>query len=500
MHDAVKSPSIAPSPRVLCVLALSAVSLLVPPMQTRAAASTRVPETYSVTPSPLVTRTLRVSTRAPETYSVTLRGLDGNPCTLVLPCASLSRATALAAPGDIVVMNAGTYGPQYIDANGTPARPIVVRSQGRVVLTRPLPLTDAMQSTSLLRVAQSSYVVVSGFVVLGSKMQPGYNAADRPYGGEVKVENHDATNPGDGITLTHLQVRSANNTCIKTQDAEPRVTIADNLVVDCGQPGSSLDHGIYVSGPNASIVSNSVAGATGFGIHVYGNVAGARILSNTVSAAAYTGILDDVGPGLISGNSVFRNRRWGIRASPGVAVTFNVLAENGSMADSGSSGLTLSGGGVTVANNTFFQDGPHEISFVTVPTAPLVVMNNIFAGSSRLRSLLSTSDPGSSIDYNLFDRVAPYRMRPRQGLTNSSHTLVADPLFVNPGAAPFPDLRLRAGSPAADAGANVAWPAPSRVLTHDLGALSYNAGTAGDGGGRRGTAGDGGGRQRAIRR
>ncbi len=411
---------------------------------------------------------------AGTTYDVAATGDDANPCTLAAPCASLGRATSLTQPGDTVLVEAGVYGPQTIVANGTPDAPITVTTNGPVTLIRPLPLTDASQSAILLRVANSSYLRVTGFHVVGAKAQPGYVSADQPYGGEVEVENHDPNQPGYGLVLSNLTVEHANNSCIKIQDSEPDVTIAGNTVLDCGRPGETLDHGIYVSGPGALIQGNTVSGSSGYGIHAHGPVAGAQIIGNTVTGAYYAGIIDDNPPSTISDNVVYRNGADGIvvsrqdtsLASIPVTVTDNVIISNGSSGVFlGNGGGGASVGGQTIANNTFYRNGGRDLYVGGGQvTGPITVANDIFDDDparyfSPYLSVASFTPPGSSVfDHNLYDNVMPIAgcngPASCDGASyDGGHSLRAvDPQFLDAALLPVPDLRLSPGSQAVGIG------------------------------------------------
>jgi len=413
---------------------------------------------------------------AGTTYDVAATGDDTNPCTLAAPCASLGRATSLTQPGDTVLVEAGVYGPQTIVANGTPDAPVTVTvtTNGPVTLIRPLPLTDASQSAILLRVANSSYLRVTGFHVVGTKAQPGYVSADQPYGGEVEVENHDPNQPGYGLVLSNLTVEHANNSCIKIQDSEPDVTITDNMLTDCGRPGETLDHGIYVSGPGALIQGNTVSGSSGYGIHAHGPVAGAQIIGNTVTGAYYAGIIDDNPPSTISDNVVYRNGTDGIvvsrqdtsLASIPVTVTDNVVTSNGSSGVFlGNGGGGASVGGQTIANNTFYRNGGRDLYVGGGQvTGPITVANDIFDDDparyfSPYLSVASFTPPGGSVfDHNLYDNVMPIAgcngPASCDGASyDGGHSLRAvDPQFLDAALLPVPDLRLSPGSQAVGIG------------------------------------------------
>src|SRR5262249_23319403 len=133
--------------------------------------------------------------------------------------------------------------------------------------------------------------------------------------GEMEIENHGSGSPcalGAGVTVRNVTIAHANNTCLKQQDAEPNEAFIANTFVDCGAPGNTLDHALYVTGPGAFIQGNVVDGSSGFGIHVYGTSAGGAVISgNTVSHAAISGILDRAGTMTIMGNTSSYNGEAG---------------------------------------------------------------------------------------------------------------------------------------------------------------------------------------------
>src|SRR5579871_3505352 len=100
-------------------------------------------------------------------------GSDGNPCTVAQPCASLQHAGALASPGWTIQFQNGVYSATQIleSVNGTVTTPITIQAQttGLITITRPYPASDAIQSTSLLNIHNSSYITEVGLTLLGMK-------------------------------------------------------------------------------------------------------------------------------------------------------------------------------------------------------------------------------------------------------------------------------------------------------------------------------------------
>lgn len=237
-------------------------------------------------------------------YFVSPNGRDTGTCGQSNPCASFQYATGLTHAGDTVMVESGTYGPQVITVNGTAASPITVEGTG-VTLTRPAGASNAMQNTVLLRVQNSSYVTVEGFTVVGMKGRADLNPADTtPLYGEVDVSG--AMGAGAGIVLQHLTVEHANYTCIKQEDDEQYETIQYNSLNDCGAPGNTQEHGIYLSGGHNIVAGNVVNGTSGYGIHSYQTsavpVSNETITANVVRNTGCAGIYSYEGPSTIARN------------------------------------------------------------------------------------------------------------------------------------------------------------------------------------------------------
>lgn len=454
---------------------------------------------------------------AGATYYVAATGDDAAPCAREAPCATLLRATSLTAPGDTVVVESGSYGPQVITANGTAAAPITVTARGAVTLTRPLPLTTGSQGVNLLQIINSSYVTVNGFTVIGAKGQPGYNPAIQPYGGEVVAFNHSAGNDGARIVFSNLTILHANNTCVKTQDHEPDTQVLNSTLVDCGSMyvgytnafnivhTPNLDHGIYASGPGLYAYNNTVISTTGSGIttgntDARNDISRASVISNVVSGTiSNTGIALQEAPVTITNNVVVNTALGGISLydwDPNHTGESNLIANNVIIdcahpvagANYGGFGFADPGHGyalpapedtIKLVNNTFYDNGAfpliHMAGVGAVANERLVVENNIIdapGDGSALGQFIPYT--GTVFDHNDYAGVTPRLYLGAAGFDNTidgGHSLAADPLFVDQNARPLPDLRLRDASPAIGAGADVGLPYGGSAP--DLGALPY---------------------------
>ncbi len=459
----------------------------------------------------------RADPGASTTYYVAATGEDAAPCAREAPCASFLRATSLTAPGDTVVVESGSYGPQVITANGTAAAPITVTARGAVTLTRPLPLTDASQITSLLQIIGSSYVTVNGFTVIGAKGQPGYNPVIQPYGGEVVAFNPSAGNPGARLVFSNLTILHANNTCVKTQDHEPDTQVLNSTLVDCGSTyvgytnafnivhTPNLDHGIYASGPGLYAYNNTVISATGSGIttgntDARNDISRASVISNVVTGTiSNTGIALQEAPVTITNNVVVDTALGGISLydwDPNHTGEPNLIANNVVVgcahpvagANYGGFGFADPGHGyalpapedtIKLVNNTFYDNGAfpliHMAGIGAVANERLVVENNIIdapGDGSALGQFIPYT--GTVFDHNDYAGVTPRLYLGAAGFDSTidgGHSLATDPLFVDQNARPLPDLHLRGASPAIGAGADVGLPYDGS--SPDLGALPY---------------------------
>ncbi len=453
---------------------------------------------------------------AGATYYVAPDGDDANPCSHDAPCATFLRATDLTAPGDTVRVASGTYGPQVVTANGAATAPIMVTADGPVTLIRPLPLTDAIQGNALLAVLNSSHVTVDGFTAIGAKEQPGYNPADQPYGGEVVAFNHTAGAAGQGLVFSNLTVMHANNNCIKMQDQQPDARVLSSTLVDCGStyvgytnafPAAgglvhtpNLDHGIYDSGPGLYASNNHIVSAAGVGITTYASdqddVGRATVVGNVISGTiANAGINLGGAPVTVTNNVVVNAALGGILVydrDPYHSGAPNLIANNvvigcgrpfngsGFMFTDPGHGHPLSAAedDIRVLNNTFYENASYPImhsnGIGSVANERLIVENNIiYRPDTNWAVGQFVPYPGTIFDHNDYVGVSARLYEGAAGLDDTmfAHSLMADPLFVDPSAASLPDLRLRGDSPmigaGADAGRPYTGPAP------DLGALPY---------------------------
>jgi hypothetical protein len=203
-----------------------------------------------------------------NTYYVnTTTGNDGNPGTLAQPWKTIGNgdATGVLAPGDTVVVNAGTYaqasadGVQLTNRSGTGVAPITYRAQGNVLIDQ----TSFGVGSYGFNVGIAG-VVLSGFEIKGA--QHGIHLA--PGGGACTVDSciiHDAS--GAGVNAEGIfSDQSPNNTLTRN--------IIYNIKDASDTPWSPLGCGIRDSdSANLKVINNTIDNCY-VGLMYYGNVLG----------------------------------------------------------------------------------------------------------------------------------------------------------------------------------------------------------------------------------
>lgn len=382
------------------------------------------------------------------------------------PCAGRTPATAfptvqqgaaaLVNGGEVVCVQAGLYveGDVTVGSGGTPAFPVVVRAVGEVTMRPPGDAaTDcATIPTTGFLILGRQYVTIEGFVfegycdagiqvrsnpqetvnsrgitlranrVTGTRFGRGIDVAGE--GPMTVVDNVATGNRGSGISVQG---------CIRSPDVEPKcmrgTTVPINATVAGNRVADNTSHGLFVRGTTGARIENNQAWSNGgSGIQVNAS-ADALVFNNLFFANQADGVrigaadrgtpeepLDPAGsPGSrIVNNTIYGNGEWGIEigeaevGSPGAVVLNNIVQHNGTKTPGEFPGE------IGVLNES-----------VGVPSTCGYV-----AGFNLVRNA-NDRQYGPSTPFNVYD----FR---------------ADARFVDPSRAD--GFRLRAGSPAIDAG------------------------------------------------
>lgn len=273
-----------------------------------------------------------------RTRHVSPAGDDAGPGTTERPFRTLQRAAKDLAPGDVVIVHAGTYRGFTLDgATGTREAPIVWRAESGVVVTEPGPLPAFVPYNSALgrkewprwpfgiTVQRSAYVVLEGFEVRG---MPAAEADGR--GGMIH-------RGGAGIRLEvcrHVTVR--RNRAHDNGRWGIYAEFCDDLLVEANEAsGSKAEHGVYIanSSDRPTVRHNVMRANRGAGLQINadnnydsaeyarfarvdGVTSGATIEENTIignGAGGAAGInLDGVSESVIRANVLTDNHATGV--------------------------------------------------------------------------------------------------------------------------------------------------------------------------------------------
>ena len=252
-----------------------------------------------------------LSTAAPAsaaTLYVTPSGSATSGCVSGDPC-SASRADAIVAPGDTVLLAPGSYYTLTLRHGGTNAAPVTWTSATRWGAHTP----------SVLITSAAPYVTFEGFDVSGvvGSLITSTASYSRIVGNHVHDSASGCDSGGGGISISGYQNGGYNGV---------GGAVIGNLVEDIGvgpRNGSCRTfHGIYSSIPQVHIVNNVVRRALGFGIHLWHAARDNTIVNNTVTDNGAAGILIGAGEdgatgvtpvvtgNFVANNVVASNREW----------------------------------------------------------------------------------------------------------------------------------------------------------------------------------------------
>jgi len=397
------------------------------------------------------------------TFHVAPDGADDASGMLEAPWQSLAQAVEAAGPGDTVLIHAGTYAGFGTVRSGRPTGPIVLaRHESDEVVVGPI-------------VVDESYIVLDGLTV---------DADGAAWG--IKIQR----DPPDfllGNVVRNCRVKNADVEGIRIRYDVREALIENNEISICGGHGIKvLDGGrdVTLRGNEIHHINRSRTGGPnedgiqlenfGYGIIVEGNIIhdipgedgidikrGAPVLvrRNRISRVAQAGILAH-GDGIVrlEANLLEECAISVIRGKAGSVVANNLILGGGGV-------IAYSTRSVRIVHNTLAGGATIKIGTGAERAQDIAVFNNIVAAlEGSLPPWLLDVAEGSTYeaDCNLYYRAAPgayVRLRGtgtysefadyQRASGQDAHSLVADPLFVNPAEG---DYRLRAGSPCIGAG------------------------------------------------
>ena len=409
------------------------------------------------------------------------------------PFCTIGAVAKKAQPGDTVSVIAGTY-------TGTSVNPAISGTAGSPITFAASPGVTISGGTKAFALSGRNYIVISGFTITGTSS----------YGISVSNGSND-TISGNAITGTGshaIYLSGGGNN-----------TVSGNTESYAGTPQQGLSaYGIWLNNETGDLVKRNVThDNSAHGIYLSGTTTGALVAGNTSYHNAYqwernANGINDIAPGnSLIGNVTYANEDSGINIYPGgdsALVADNVTYGNG---DHGIDDLNVTGGriigntvygncsdGINVegtSSNYLIENNISDNNATGAEVQPTIVNYSPYKTCAQRRNgnigVYDTTAPGTTTaDYNLVYQsgsapdfiwgTASYTSW--QASCNATgqecHGNVADPLFVNAGAASF---QLTAGSPAIDkANTAASGEQPTDILGvspyDDLGAYEYTGG------------------------
>lgn len=200
---------------------------------------------------------------------VSRSGSDRAPGTQERPVRTIARGLQLARPGDHVVVRGGTY-PEVtvVGPRGTARRPITLRAA---------PGEHPVVSNGF-KLRGARHIRVTGLTFDGSSRSDGF--------GTSVWDSRHVVLSGNEIT----GYRSAQGVLVK--DGSSDVRIVGNHIHHLGVR-QRFEHGVYCeSGRRVVIADNLIHDiASGYGIHLFGDCDGTRIVRNTIARNGLSGVI-----------------------------------------------------------------------------------------------------------------------------------------------------------------------------------------------------------------
>jgi parallel beta-helix repeat protein len=431
-------------------------------------------------------------------------GGDGSPGA---PFSSISQGVNAMGSGDSLTVHAGTYtigGPiLFRDKQGFEAAPIVIRTQGEVIIQGGTGSVGTWQG--VFDVRNCTWLVIDGFAIEGSAFF-GIYIQDADH---VTVENCRtnetiasgiASWTSTNITIRNNDIRAA---CNQGQRGDPNSACQECI---------SLDHvyGFLVEGNHVHDAQQSGQAnwGGGEGIDVKNGSSDGVVRYNHIHDLVQLGLYIEAWEADISnvevyGNLVHNNANGIVITSEVTGNLSNVSVHDNVVYDCGLHGISfghyqegVSVDRLLIFNNTLVHNGYAEnqpyfmdnrgpwfsgLSTDRDDVTNVMIRDNIVYDNASGQITIPAGLPGLTFTHNLTGAVEG-----DPGGQAGDNPILADPAFVRFGTDGNRDLRLSEGSAAVDAGlggegaATVDFDKNPRVINGqiDLGAFEYSPGLA----------------------
>jgi parallel beta-helix repeat protein len=374
------------------------------------------------------------------TYYVAAGGSDGNTGSSTAPWATLQHAVEMIGPGDTILVGSGTYAGARIEKSGlaTARKRLKADTGAQVLLNAP---GTKNKHNSILEVENFSgtvsYWVIDGFEIANSPR----------YGVDVRIT--------ESIAVQNCRVHNSAVTGIFT-------AFSNHPLIQNNQSYNNGEHGIYHSnsGDYPVIRANLLHHNYAAGVHMNGDISMGG--DGTISfATVESNVIWENGAGGGSGincdgvdDSIFRNNLLYANHASGISL-YSIDGAHGS-----SRNLVYNNTIVMAAGSRWAVNIPKS-SGKKSPVGNKIRNNILYTPSTNRGSVLiySATAAGFESDYNVVVNrftanagtsiisLSAWQQKTGQDL----HSVISNPsaLFVD---ASNNDYRLKAGSPAANAG------------------------------------------------
>ncbi len=332
---------------------------------------------------------------AAETFYVGGAGANNaNPGTAGQPWATLQHAADNVAPGDNVIVRAGTYQGFHMTTSGTAGNQITFSGESGAIINQVNGVTLDGINLELV-----SYVTIEGFELQGT----GNDATSRA---GIRVVGDGFSGSADfsqGVIIRDNIASNWGRWGILTG-------FADDLLIENNVTSGSIDeHGIYVSnsGDRPTIRYNTISNNNANGIHLNGD-----IFTGNDALPEVDGIISEA---MIIGNTIYGNGDAGGSGINGDGLQDSYIANN-LLYDNHASGISLyqiDGGGAatgnTIVNNTIINasDARWVINLRNGATGTTIFNNILYnLNTSTFRGAITAlegSEVGLMSDFNLVD-------------------------------------------------------------------------------------------------